>query len=127
MKKIIHSSKGPRAIGPYSPAVKVGNMIFISGQIPLDPTTGQMASGTIEEQTELVIRNLTALLEDSAATLLDVVRTTVFLTDLNDFEGMNAVYSKFFGVNPPARSTVGVASLPKGSKVEIDAIAIIAG
>ncbi len=123
VREIIHSQKAPRAIGPYSQAVKTENMIYVSGQIPIDPETGELIGDSIETQTERVLRNLSAILEAGGSSLAMVVKTTVYLTDLKDFEAMNKVYSRFFDTMPPARATVGVSALPRGVAVEIEAIA----
>jgi 2-iminobutanoate/2-iminopropanoate deaminase len=112
----------PAAIGPYSQAVRVGDLLFVSGQIPLDPTTGELAAG-IEEQTRRVLTNLGAILTAAGADYADVVKTTVYLVDLTDFAAVNAIYASYFQATPPARATVQVAALPKGALVEIDAIA----
>ena len=121
----IQTSNAPAAIGPYSQAVafKPGAMVFLSGQIPLDPATMEMVQGDIRVQTSQVLKNMGAVLEAAGLTPENVVRTTVFLTDLNDFAVLNEVYGEFFGAAPPARSTIQVAALPKGAAVEIDAIA----
>ncbi len=125
MKQVISTEKAPSAIGPYSQAIRIGNLVFCSGQIPIDPATGEFVSGGIKEQTEQVLKNLTAVLESAGATLQNVVKTTVFLADMNDFAAMNEVYAKFFSDNKPARSTVQAARLPRDAKVEIECIAII--
>lgn len=125
MKQVISTEKAPSAIGPYSQAIRIGNLVFCSGQIPIDPETGEFVSGGIKEQTEQVLKNLTAVLESAGATLQNVVKTTVFLADMNDFAAMNEVYAKFFSDNKPARSTVQAARLPRDAKVEIECIAII--
>ena len=124
MKEIISTENAPGAIGPYSQAVKAGNMIFCSGQIPIDPKTGEFVSDDVAEQTEQVLRNLNAVLEAAGSSLNNVVKTTVFLADMNDFVAMNEVYARFFSENKPARATVQVSALPKGANVEIDAIAV---
>ncbi len=124
MTQIIATGNAPKAIGPYSQAVMKNGMAFLSGQIPLDPATGGLVEGGIEAQTERVLQNLAAVLEACGMTLADVVKTTVFMRNLEDFAAMNAVYSKYFGANPPARSTVQAARLPRDVQVEIDAIAI---
>jgi 2-iminobutanoate/2-iminopropanoate deaminase len=124
MKEIIATDKAPRAIGPYSQAVRAGGFIFASGQIPFDPTTGEFVAGGIAEQTEQVLRNITAVLEAAGVGLDNVVKTTVFLADMADFTAMNEAYGRFFGNAPPARSTVQAAGLPRGARIEIDAIAI---
>jgi 2-iminobutanoate/2-iminopropanoate deaminase len=121
--KTIATADAPAAIGPYSQAVKSGNLLFLSGQIPLDPQTGAMVAGGIVEQTERVLDNLAAVLAAGGATFANVVRTTIYLTDLGDFAKVNEAYGKRFAENPPARATVQVAALPKGASVEIDAIA----
>jgi 2-iminobutanoate/2-iminopropanoate deaminase len=126
-KEKIQTGKAPAAIGPYSQAVKVGEWIFTSGQIPLDPFTGQIVAGDVEAQTERVIANLRAVLEAAGSSLARVVKTTVYLKDMDDFVAMNGVYGKHFageGVVAPARSTVEVARLPKDVKVEIDVVAL---
>jgi len=124
VKEIIATDRAPRAIGPYSQAVRTGNLIFASGQIPIDPATGEFVSGGVAEQTEQVLRNLTAVFEAAEVGLDRVVRTTVFLADMEDFTAMNEVYGRFFGENPPARATVQAARLPRDARVEIDAIAV---
>lgn len=125
MKEIISTENAPGAIGPYSQAVKAGNMIFCSGQIPIDPKTGEFVSDDVAEQTEQVLRNLNAVLEAAGSSLNNVVKTTVFLADMNDFVVMNEVYARFFSENKPARATVQAARLPKDARVEIDCIAIL--
>ena len=124
MKQTIKTEHAPGAIGPYSQAVKAVGFIFLSGQIPIDPRTGEFIAGGIAEQTEQVLKNLSAVLEAAGASLADVVKTTVFLADMNDFAAMNEVYSRFFQENPPARSTVEAARLPRDARVEIDVIAL---
>ncbi len=124
MKQPISTPNAPGAIGPYSQAIKAGGMVFLSGQIPLDPATGQMVEGDVAAQTERVMKNLSAVLEAAGCSFDDVVRTTIFLTNLGDFQVVNEIYGRHFTSNPPARATVQVAALPRGSKVEIDAIAI---
>jgi 2-iminobutanoate/2-iminopropanoate deaminase len=121
----VTSAQAPPAIGPYSPAIRAGNLLFVSGQIPLDPTTGALIDGDIGFQTKRVLDNLRALLLEAGAKLADVVRTTVFLIDLNDFQAVNAVYGTYFQAPFPARSTVQVSRLPRDVRVEIDAIALI--
>jgi len=125
VKEIISTENAPGAIGPYSQAVKAGNMVFLSGQIPIDPNTGEFVSDDVVEQTEQVLRNLSAVLEASGASLNSVVKTTVFLADMNDFVAMNEVYAKHFSENKPARATVQAARLPKDARVEIDCIALV--
>jgi 2-iminobutanoate/2-iminopropanoate deaminase len=125
VKQIIATDRAPRAIGPYSQAVRAGNLLFVSGQIPIDPATGEFVAGGIVEQTEQVLRNLSAVFEASGASLSQVVKTTVFLADMDDFTAMNEVYARFFASDPPARATVQAARLPRDAKVEIDATAIV--
>ena len=125
LREIIATDQAPRAIGPYSQAIRAGNLLFCSGQIPIDPTTGEFVAGGVAEQTEQVMRNLSALLSAGKSSLKQVVKTTVFLADMEDFTAMNEVYGRFFGENPPARATVQAARLPRDAKVEIEAIAVI--
>ena len=127
MTNPISTPEAPKAIGPYSQAVeaKGARMLFLSGQIPLDPRTGELVQGGIEEQARRVLENLRAVLAAGGAGLEDVVKTTIFLADLADFAKVNEVYAKYFGASPPARSTVQVAALPRGARIEIDAIAVI--
>jgi 2-iminobutanoate/2-iminopropanoate deaminase len=125
VKQIISTERAPQAIGPYSQAVVIGDMVFTSGQIPLVPETGVFVEGEIAEQTEQVLKNLSAVLEAAGAGLDSVVKTTVFLADMSDFAQMNEVYGRFFQHDPPARSTVQAARLPRDARVEIDAIALI--
>ena len=122
-KMLIQTAQAPAAIGPYAQAVRAGNLLFVSGQIPLDPDTGQMVTGDITVQTERVLKNLAAILEAGGSDLARVLKTTVYLRDLEDFGKMNAVYAKFLGENPPARATVQAARLPRDAAVEIDLIA----
>ena len=122
-KKIISSPNAPQAVGPYSQGVEANGILFLAGQIPLDPS-GNMVPGGITEQTERVLQNIQALLTAAGLTFNDVVKSTVFLSNMNDFAGMNAVYAKYYTANPPARSTVQVARLPKDALVEIETIAI---
>ena len=125
MKQIIRTSHAPGAIGPYSQAVKAGGFVFASGQIPIDPQTGQFVPGGIAEQTEQVLRNLSAVLEAAGSSLEDVVKTTVFLADMNEFVAMNEVYGRYFSEDaPPARATVQAARLPRDARVEIEVIAL---
>ena len=123
MKKIISTNEAPGAIGPYSQAVRSGSFLFCSGQIPLDPKSGQIVSGEIAAQTRRVLDNIAAVLRTEGLTFDNVVKTTIFLTDLGDFQTVNEVYGSYFKQSPPARSTVQVSALPKGAKVEIEAIA----
>ena len=125
VKDIISTDRAPRAIGPYSQAVRAGAMVFASGQIPIDPATGEFVAGGVAEQTEQVLRNLTAVFEAAGVGMNQVVKTTVFLADMDDFTAMNEVYSRFFGAEPPARATVQAARLPRDARVEIEAIAVI--
>ena len=123
-KEVISTENAPAAIGPYSQAIKAGGTVYCSGQIPIDPATGEFVEGGVAEQTEQVFRNLTAVLEASGATLDDVVKTTVFLADMNDFGVMNEIYGRYFTSNKPARATVQAARLPRDARVEIECIAI---
>ena len=123
MKKIISTSEAPAAIGPYSQAVRSGRFLFCSGQIPLDPKSGQIISGDIAAQTRRVLDNIAAVLRGEGLTFDNVVKTTIFLTDLGDFQTVNEIYGSYFKEDPPARSTVQVSALPKGAKVEIEVIA----
>ena len=125
MKEVISTDKAPGAIGPYSQAIKAGGMIFCSGQIPIDPSTGEFVEGGVAEQTEQVFKNLIAVLEAGGSGLNDVVKTSVFLADMNDFASMNEVYAKYFDSNKPARATVQAARLPRDARVEIDCIAVV--
>ena len=120
---VISTSHAPAAIGPYSQAVRSGGLLFLSGQIPLDPATGQLVAGDISAQTERVMNNLAAILEAAGSSLAKVLKTTVYLRDLAEFGKMNEVYGKFFGEKPPARATVQVARLPRDAAVEIDLVA----
>jgi 2-iminobutanoate/2-iminopropanoate deaminase len=122
-KQIIKPAKSPPAAGPYNHAVRVGDLMFCAGQIPADPATGNLVTGGIEAQTHRVLENVRAILEDQGLTLSNVVKSTVFLTDLGDFAAMNGVYAKFFTSDFPARSTIQVAALPKGASIEIEVVA----
>lgn len=124
-KKIISTERAPKAIGPYSQAICIENMIFTAGQVGLDPATMELVEGGVEPQTRQVLTNLKHVLESADSGLNFVVKTTVFLQDMNDFPNMNSVYAEFFPENPPARSTVQVAALPKGALVEIECVALI--
>ena len=124
-ENFVNSSKAPEPVGLYPHARRVGNLLFLSGQIPLDPATGSIVGGTIEAQTDQVMRNIGALLRAAGCGFEHVVRTTVFMLDLNDFAAMNGVYAKYVGTPPPARATVQVSRLPRDVRIEIDAIAII--
>ena len=123
MIEIITTANAPGAIGPYSQAIKTGGMVFCSGQIPIDPATGEFVSSDISEQTEQVLKNLGAVLEAANTSLANVVKTTVFLADMSDFAAMNEVYGRFFNENKPARATVQAARLPRDARVEIECIA----
>lgn len=125
MREIIKTENAPAAIGPYSQAVRAGGFVFASGQIPLDPKTGEFVPSGIAEQTEQVMRNLGAVLEAAGTNFESVVKTTVFLADMNDFAAMNEVYGRYFKENPPARATVQAARLPRDARVEIDLIALV--
>jgi 2-iminobutanoate/2-iminopropanoate deaminase len=127
VKHIIATERAPQAIGPYSQAIVAGGFVFASGQIPIDPATGQFVEGGITEQTEQVLRNVSNLLEAAGTSLARVVKTTVFLADMNDFAAMNETYARFFGDGPPARSTVQAARLPRDARVEIEVVALAAG
>lgn len=124
MKEIISTDKAPGAIGPYSQAVKTGGFVFCSGQIPIDPATGEFVSNEVAEQTDQVLRNLSAVLEAAGSSLNEVVKTTVFLADMNDFAAMNEVYGRYFSENKPARATVQAARLPRDARVEIECVAV---
>jgi 2-iminobutanoate/2-iminopropanoate deaminase len=124
VKQIVRTEAAPQAIGPYSQAVVAGGFVFASGQIPTDPATGQFVEGGVAEQTRQVLRNLSKVLEAAGTGLERVVKTTVFLADMNDFAKMNEVYGSFFGEQPPARSTVEAARLPRDARVEIDVVAL---
>jgi 2-iminobutanoate/2-iminopropanoate deaminase len=124
MKELVTAAGAAKAIGPYSPAVKVGNLLFLSGSIPLDPVSGQVVDGGITEQTTRVMENIKALLAAAGADFSQVVRTTVFMTDLGEFAAMNEIYASYFSAPYPARSTVQVVKLPKDVRVEIDVIAV---
>ena len=121
--KVISTKKAPTAIGPYSQAIQVGNLVYTSGQIPIDPSTGAFVEGGIKEQTRQSLTNVKAILEESGLTMSHVVKTTVFMADMNDFADMNSVYAEFFKEPYPARSAVAVKTLPKGALVEIEVIA----
>ena len=125
MREVISAPDAPKAMGAYSPAIKAGNLLFVSGQIPINPVSGALIDGDITAQAEQVMRNLGALLRAAGVSFDHVVRTTVFLSDMDDFAAMNDVYSRHVGTPPPARATVQVARLPRGVKIEIDAIAVL--
>jgi 2-iminobutanoate/2-iminopropanoate deaminase len=125
MREAVVTERAPGAIGPYSQGIKAGALLFISGQVPLDPATGRIVEGDIAAQTRRVMQNLEAILSAAGASLQSVVRTTVFLADMDDFAAMNQVYGSFFEAPAPARSTVQVSRLPKDARVEIDAVAYV--
>ncbi|GAA0862409.1 Enamine/imine deaminase [uncultured Clostridium sp.] len=125
MKQVIHTEKAPKAIGPYSQAIKNGNMVFVSGQVPFNPETMEVVEGGAKEQAARSLESLKEILAASGASFNDVVKTTVFISDMNDFAEINEVYASYFGENKPARSCVEVARLPRDVKVEIEAIAIV--
>lgn len=124
MRQIIRTDSAPGAIGPYSQAVKANGFVFASGQIPTDPATGQFVAGGIAEQTEQVLRNLSAVLEAAGSSLQHVVKSTVYLADMQEFAAMNEVYARFFANDPPARATVAAAGLPRDARVEIEVVAL---
>jgi len=127
MKKVIQTEKAPKPIGPYSQAIRAGNFIFLSGQIPIDPKTGELVQGDIRQQTQRVLENMKGVLESQGLRMEDVVKVSIFLKDMENFSQMNEVYATYFSSSPPARSTVEVARLPKDSTLEIEAIASIDG
>ncbi len=124
MRTVIHTDKAPAAIGPYSQGICCGNLIFTAGQIPIDPTTGKLINGSFEEQVNQVLHNLSGILSSAGSSLDQVVKFTVFVTDLSNFPVLNQVFAQYFKEDPPARSAVQVAALPLGAEVEIEAIAI---
>ncbi|MEK7328913.1 MAG: RidA family protein [Chloroflexota bacterium] len=124
-RNVIHTDDAPKAIGPYSQAIRVGDLVYTAGQVSIVPATGDLIAGDIEAQTRQALNNLKAVLEAAGSGLDKVVKTTVFMTDLGDFARMNAVYAEFFPAQPPARSTVQVAALPKGAMVEIECVAVV--
>ena len=124
-KKVIQTDKAPKAIGPYSQAVQAGNFLFLSGQIPLDPKTGELVKGDIGQQTQQVLENIRGVLESQELGMEDVVKVTIFLKNIGDFSRVNEVYGTYFSSSPPARSTVEVARLPRDADIEIEAIAVI--
>ncbi|WP_077073607.1 RidA family protein [Mailhella massiliensis] len=125
MKNIVFTADAPAAIGPYSQAVKAGNTVYLSGQIGMNPATGELVSADVKEQTAQALKNMKAVLAAAGATVDNVVKTTVFLTDMADFQAVNAVYAETFASDAPARSCVAVAALPKGARVEVEAIAVL--
>ncbi|GAB1471920.1 RidA family protein [Chloroflexota bacterium] len=124
-KRIIYTDKAPKAIGPYSQAISIGTMVYTAGQIGLDPATMELVSGGVEEQTRQVLANLKNILNSAGTNIGNVIKTTVFLQDMGDFSKMNAIYAEAFNENPPARTTVAAAGLPKGALVEIECVAIV--
>ena len=125
MRERIQTDKAPAAIGPYSQAIRAGGFVFVSGQIPIDPATGEFVKGGVAEQTERVLKNLAAVLEAAGSSLNQIVKTTVFLADMKEFAQMNEVYATFFAGAPPARATVAAAGLPREARVEIEAVALV--
>ncbi|MCD4683936.1 MAG: RidA family protein [Bacteroidales bacterium] len=123
MKKVINTDNAPKAIGPYSQAIEANGMLFISGQVPIDPATGQIVEGGIKEQTEQVMKNIEAILESAGYTFKDVIKSTCLLSDMDNFVAMNEVYAKYYPNDPPARAAYGVVKLPLGVMVEIETIA----
>ena len=124
-RDIVHTNKAPKAIGPYSQAIRTDSMIYTAGQLGLDPATGELVAGLVEQQTRQSLTNLKNVIEAAGSSLEHVVKTTVFLKDMIDFPRMNAIYAEFFPENPPARSTIAVSGLPKGGLVEIEMVALI--
>ena len=124
-RRAVSTESAPAAVGPYSQGIVCGNLLFVSGQLPLDPASGELIEGTMEEKTRQVLNNLRAIIEAAGGGLQDVVKTTVFLKDMNDFGAMNSVYPEYFPDTPPARAAVQVAALPKGADIEIEAVAIL--
>ena len=124
MKQIIHTEKAPKAIGPYSQAVKAGKTIYISGQVPLNPKTGKIVEGGIKEQTEQVMKNISAILDEAGYSFSEVVKSTCLLSDMSNFAAMNEVYGKYYSENPPARAAFAVKELPLGVMIEIETIAV---
>ena len=123
-KKVIQTDKAPKAIGPYSQAIQAGNLLFLSGQIPIDPKTGELIKGDIRQQTQQVLENIKGLLESQGLRMGDVIKVTIFLKDMGNFNQVNEVYATYFSSSPPARSTVEVAKLPRNAEIEIEAIAL---
>jgi len=124
-KKVIHTDKAPKAIGPYSQAIQAGDFLFLSGQIPLDPKTGELVKGDIGQQTQRVLENIRGMLESQSLRMENVVKTTIFLKDLGNFNLVNEIYATYFPSSPPARSTVEVSKLPRNAEIEIETIAVI--
>jgi len=125
MREVIHTEKAPKAIGPYSQGVKAGQFLFVSGQIPVNPQTGELVTGDIQVQTKQVMENVKAIVEEAGCKLTDVVKTTIFLKDMNQFSLVNETYGGYFPVNPPARACIEIARLPKDVDVEIEAIVFV--
>lgn len=125
MRVAIETPSAPKAIGPYSQAIRAGNMVFVSGQIPIDPATGELVRGSIEDETDRVMKNLAAILEAAGTHFAQVARATIYLTDLGHFAAVNGVYARYFSGDPPARATVEVSRLPKDARVEIDLVAVL--
>lgn len=123
-KKVIQTDKAPKAIGPYSQAIQAGNLLFLSGQIPIDPKTGELTEGDIRQQTQQVLENIKGLLESQGLGMGDVIKVTIFLKDMGNFNQVNEVYATYFSSSPPARSTIEVAKLPRNVEIEIEAIAL---
>lgn len=126
-KKIVHPENGPKAVGPYSLGVQAGHLVFTAGQVGIIPATGEIIDGGVEAETRQALENVKAILEAAGTSLANVVKTTVFLRDINDFNKMNAIYGPFFPENPPARSAIQVAALPRGAAVEIESVALVPG
>ena len=124
-KRVIQTEKAPKAIGPYSQAIQAGNLLFLSGQIPIDPTTGELVKGDIQKQTRQILQNIKGVLESQKLKMEDVVKVTIFLKDMGNFNQVNEIYSGYFPSSPPARSTLEVAKLPRDAGIEIEAIALI--
>jgi 2-iminobutanoate/2-iminopropanoate deaminase len=124
-KRVIQTARAPKAIGPYSQAIQAGDLLFLSGQIPIDPTTGELVKGDIRKQTQQILENIKGILQSQKLGMEDVVKATIFLRDIGNFNQVNEVYSTYFTSSPPARSTVGVTKLPRDADIEIEAIALI--
>jgi len=124
-KKVVFTQQAPEAVGPYSQAIKLNGLVFCSGQVPLDPGTGELVEGSVADQTSRAMENLGAVLGEAGSSFDDVVKVTAYLTDMADFVEFNAVYARFFTDDPPARATVGVAALPKGARVEVECVALV--
>jgi 2-iminobutanoate/2-iminopropanoate deaminase len=123
-KQVISTSAAPSAIGPYSQAIRAGQFVFVSGQVPFNPSTGELVTGSIEEETTQVMENVKAVLDAAGLTMADIVKTSIFLTDLGNFAQVNEVYGSYFTDDPPARATIQVAALPRGARVEVEAVAM---